>query len=682
MTVPQHPVRNPPSLRRPHRPLSPGGFLAIALVFALGATLAMPVPATAQAGTANLRGTVTDADGLPLADVLVEIRQSVAGDLYHYRSATTDDQGAYSFSSIDAGGWTLVARHEKYRTNETSATLSPGETETFDIELVPLSTYAYTGTVWNGEDNTPLPGATITITGYGSEGPLGERQARSASDGAFRVLLFSGENQITVRRSGFGPYQDWIYNPGSDVQRDIYLYPMPDQSSVVKVRVVDGSGDPVQAWVDLYTDWSRQYQEERFASGAPGYAEGDDVAYSEPVCYGCGGGTYNSNSSATDEQGRLTMKAFPGPVVITANRVGYLTESAYLTLEKDKTTEVTLTLKALPERTVTVKGRVTDAETGDPIPGASVSVQVPDAADSQWVTTDDDGRFTVTVRPGYTMVEVYAEYWGPIILEAETEAAESEDGEAKPIAPAPAPPPSEGPSKRYLPRVTTFRTEDGETRTVDLGLKPKPPAESLFIGYVVDTETGEAVPGAQVSVQNHETGDWGDATTDENGSFKFHLYGGYHTVRVWMEGYLPFAVNLEIPDDGTTREDLEISPGSYVSEGWWDPDGDHYYGGGGIAYDVAEEGSYAPEAPPTAPTSGSAGSPRSVASDEDSAESRSSSGNIRGEAGGLPAYDPDKSDSTFGLTPDGESKDSPLGGLVAVLAIGLVALVVGLRRRE
>ncbi len=53
-------------------------------------------------------------------------------------SATTDDQGAFSFNELEAGTYTLTVDHENYETHESEVTLEEGQEKSVEIELEPI----------------------------------------------------------------------------------------------------------------------------------------------------------------------------------------------------------------------------------------------------------------------------------------------------------------------------------------------------------------------------------------------------------------------------------------------------------------------------------------------------------------------------------------------------------------
>lgn len=644
-------------------------FLAIAVVFAMGAAFALPTPAAAQVAS-EVSGRVLDSEGEPIADAEVSIKKRINGSLWSYHETQSGKDGSFAFSGLEPGTWTLRALKEGFRSNQTEVTTSAGADQDIDIVLVSLTERIYTGKILDSETQAPIGGATITTTGY-SGGNHTERSTTSQQDGTFSLLLFASENQVTVTKSGYSTFRDWVWQPNGVVERTISLYPVPPQTATVTGKVVDAAGNPVKAYVTLYPDYSGDccIAYDDGGSGETRSITSDSPASYSPYYYD------NHNNTVTDDDGTFTMKAYPGAVTLQANRVSYLVASERVTLEDGKTTTITFTLVKLPERTVTISGTVTDKSTGDPVQGAGISVQVPAMGDHAWAQSDADGKFSVKVRPGYTLVE--ASHWGHCCIEV-AYATDSEGGSADVAAPEPHP--GSGSTKRYHPVNLVFTTSEGETKTLDLGLTAKADPTGTLVGYVLDAATGKAIAGAHVSLQNHDTGEWGQATTDENGSYKFNAYGGYHSVRIWRDGYLPSTMNVVVPEEGAKRADFEIHAGEHSNEGWWDPDGkdgeEVYPGPRPMSAD--SEGTYKGDAEMSIGARGplmvSDSDDRAATSEPEGAQSYSGSG------GGLPAYDASKKGDTFGAGETAESPVSPI--MVLVLALGALAVVAGMRRER
>jgi iron complex outermembrane receptor protein len=81
---------------------------------------------------ATIKGTIKDSLGKPInkAQVILEGKS---------RGATTNENGVYELSMIDAGTYTLIFRAPEYADKKKEITLSPGETQVHDMVLIALS---------------------------------------------------------------------------------------------------------------------------------------------------------------------------------------------------------------------------------------------------------------------------------------------------------------------------------------------------------------------------------------------------------------------------------------------------------------------------------------------------------------------------------------------------------------
>lgn len=661
-----HCGRQRPSMLRNRFPTS---LLAVIVVLTLGAGTVFSGNATAQAPLAELDGTVTDPTGSPLEEVTVIAKRQVTGSSWQYHETRTDGSGQYAFEDLDVpGAWNLSYRMDGYRTHQETLDLELNESTHHDITLKSLFESTFMGTVRDGETDEPIEGAKIRVQSWAQGEPL-ERSTTSDAEGAFSITLFPQENQILITKKGYSNYEDWTHGSYGDIQQDsIRLWPAPEQDAVIEGRVVDATtGEGVQAQVSLRPDWQRQDE---------ATMQGSDADAPEPMIMPRHPGGNNYNSTISDEDGHFRMNAHAGYVVLEANRQGYLIERHSLELTDGDAQETTLELEALPEKSVTLSGTVTNAKSGDAIAGAQVNVQVPAGGDSAYTQTDADGKWQVKVRPGFTNVHVHHSgggYGDYEVMEERAEAVAVEDGahhegdeagsssgtsSAQPVEPMPQVR-SEG---KYYPAVRSLMTESDSDAHLDIELVPEREPTTTIVGYVVDSQTDEGVAGVEVHLQNHETGGWGSATTDENGSFRFETHAGYHTLGFYGDGYLPNGVNTVAPESGTHRVDIEATEGDWVEAGWWRP-GDH---------DGHDDGYYPMAKGGTAMEEASSDSAMSGESMDRSSMGAPSSGNggLQGGPGGLGPYSGPL-----------ENEEAPAPGMLIVLLTLAAAIGVAVRRR-
>ena len=159
--------------------------------------------------TAGIDGTVT-VDGVgPIANVTVTITGE--GET---RDDMTDHMGVYSFDGLPAGDYSVVISgfdDDEYGFPDgTSATVTVElqETGTVPFDGIMLRTAAIEGTVTVGDDDAPLPGVMVTVSG----GPRDEEHATTTNDDGMYMVenLHAGTYSVTIsgydtREYGFDP---------------------------------------------------------------------------------------------------------------------------------------------------------------------------------------------------------------------------------------------------------------------------------------------------------------------------------------------------------------------------------------------------------------------------------------------------------------------------------------------
>ncbi len=112
-------------------------------------------------GVGQISGTVTDASNQPLSGVTISLNEG------EY-STTTNDQGQYQLSNVLSSTYTLSLNKHGYYEHTQNFTLPINGDLCIDINLQPLPQVNVTGTVQANNTGAGLPGALITLGGYGS----------------------------------------------------------------------------------------------------------------------------------------------------------------------------------------------------------------------------------------------------------------------------------------------------------------------------------------------------------------------------------------------------------------------------------------------------------------------------------------------------------------------------------
>ncbi len=172
-------------------------------IVALAALLAS-VPGTALAQNGRIRGTVRDAHTVPLAGATIRL----AGGTAAARRATTDAQGAYAFTNVAPGTYTVSASLPGVRTQSQQGIRVAADAEAVaDFVMQPLELEAITVTAMKREEqliNVPLSIAAPT------EQALRVRGAETIEEVAQNVAGFSvqnlgpGQSQPAIRGASSG----------------------------------------------------------------------------------------------------------------------------------------------------------------------------------------------------------------------------------------------------------------------------------------------------------------------------------------------------------------------------------------------------------------------------------------------------------------------------------------------
>jgi hypothetical protein len=110
----------------------------------------------------SLSGTVTDsttASGIAGATVRIADGPNAA------KSATTDDAGNYSFTNLQASGFTVNVSANTYASQSIGVTLTSNRTLAFRLNHPPAPNFTLTGQVTDAATSAPISGATVSING-------------------------------------------------------------------------------------------------------------------------------------------------------------------------------------------------------------------------------------------------------------------------------------------------------------------------------------------------------------------------------------------------------------------------------------------------------------------------------------------------------------------------------------
>ena len=320
-------------------------------------------PQYLSAATGTVEGAVTDSiTSLPISGALVE---AVKGNQVRYSDTTALD-GSYSLTNVQPGNYTLIFSSPGYRTQTVGVKVKSNQTNTVDIELVPNGG-TIDGTVTDAITTLPIPGATVNIF----QGTDLIQTATTNGIGFYSVPNLSPGNYI-VEASAAGYQQQSIgarVQAGFTTTVDFALITNPGAISGTVTDAIT-TNPIIGALVQVFN-----------GSVVVGFADTD------------GSGNYTISDLA------------PGNYAIAASAEGYQSKIVGASVTGGSTTTVEFALEIPPG---TIEGTVTDATTGTPIPGASITV-------FQGVTliasvlTDSNGQYSISeFAPGDYLVRANA----------------------------------------------------------------------------------------------------------------------------------------------------------------------------------------------------------------------------------------------------------------------------------
>jgi protocatechuate 3,4-dioxygenase beta subunit len=221
-----------------------------------------------------------------------------------------------------------------------------------------------------------------------------------------------------------------------------------------------------------------------------------------------------TGTATSDSNGQFSVAALsPGQYTVGLTLSGYTSASLTATVAAAQITDTGLTqLAPLPSTTV-IFGTVTDSVTSQPIAGAVVQVTGTGNASA---TTGTNGQFRLAVLPGQVTVTVTATGYG-----SATGTVDSQAGSQLSFSPA----------------------------LVPVG---SPPAtQTSLVGKIVDSQSGAAIAGATIQLQNGGL----TATSGADGTFSLtNITAGSYSAVITASGYSSVQVSFAVID--ATRNDL------------------------------------------------------------------------------------------------------------------------------
>ncbi len=344
------------------------GYQLVNLPVTLAAGETRVLNAALSPSPSTVAGVVSSTAGAPIAGATVDVLDNRANLIV---STTAGPDGSFLIDSLaPATNNRLRVSAPGFETIILGFQTTPGQTTTVNPLLSPLSG-EIVGTVTDGENGGPLAEASIRV--FNAEG-LAIRTATSAADGSFAIPSLSpGSYTLVVTDEGYAQRSiSAIVTPGGTATVFVALLRL---AGAIEGTVLDENGLPLaDATVRIFSNnivVSRVFTDENGHYLVPNLAAGNYL------------------------------------VSVRLNNYGGQNLGAYV--EPGQTTAVSFRLSLLSG---TVSGTVVDADTGVPIPGALIAIQLNENGGGILlvrVIADSEGRYIANaLHPGSYMISVTA----------------------------------------------------------------------------------------------------------------------------------------------------------------------------------------------------------------------------------------------------------------------------------
>ena len=418
-----------------------------------------------QSNPGTISGIITDNQGHVLAGVIV----TVSGNGVSNSSAVSSSSGAYQIPGLSPGNYIVSVTGSGYQTFAIGVTVQAGEISTQNVTLAP-NPGQIQGQVFDGTTLLPLPNAVIQLL----QNNVVITNVLTNAQGTFLMQnLAPGTYMISFSATGY-------------------------QTVLLSALVVSGQTTMVDP--DLATD--------------PGTLQGTITDSSANPLANISVQVYQNllliTGTSTNSAGFYTITGLaPGNYTVVAGGQGFALQSLSSTIVGNQTTILNFTLDTLQG---TISGRISEAVTGNPISGASVSLF--SGMTLVAVTlTDVNGHYTLSsIPPGTYTLRISAPNYQTLI-------------------------------------DPTLVVDNAQTTSADEVLNPLP---GSLMGQVMDLLTEEPLPKVVVTVF---AGNVPIATTQTDASGNYLVTGlspGGYAVTFSLSTYQTLQANVTIAANSIT----------------------------------------------------------------------------------------------------------------------------------
>jgi hypothetical protein len=449
---------------------------------------------------AEIKGTVTDTHGQPVAGLEVVVTEGEGGIV---ATATTAADGTYAVDGLHGGTYEVEFEPG-------SANLLPQFYAEQGSAATATPVTVASDSVVDHIDAVMRPGATIsgTVTAEGGP-PLGEVDVSVYDESGAFLQAVSSEGDGTYAISGLPPGTDTVsFEPtGSDYVGQFYDGASESADATPIVLAAGATKEGIDARL---AEGSTVEGTVTAAGGGP--LEGVEV-HLQPTEGGFAGATI------TDSEGDYAITGLrPGGYTVqfvptVGNYAGLYYDGKSQVGEADAITVaggVTRTgVDASLSPGASIAGTVTDKQTGAPARGVQVTIEPTEGGESLSTTTSEDGSYSLSgLAPGNYLVAFEpdeSQFLGQYYEEAEDAASADQ---------------------ATVPAGTSVE-----------GIDAALTQSATISGEVSSAATGNPIEGAEVSVQSTDGGVVRTATSGEGGSYSVTgLPSGPYTVEFRAEG--------------------------------------------------------------------------------------------------------------------------------------------------
>jgi RNA polymerase sigma factor (sigma-70 family) len=333
---------------------------------------------------AAIGGSVVDADGRPVADAKVGFNHSDDPAMltlpenheFTWIEVSTDTNGHWSINRIAPEMIRRIYGSARHPEHVEAAMVSVSQNEEAEKQLR-AGTYVFhlgraatvRGIVLD-PGGAPIADANILV---GKRGMSDSRKGTSTADGTFEVRgCRMGTNYITAEATGFSAATMEVVLSADSEPFKLML----QRGKVLRMRVVGQAGEPVSGasvWLNTFNNKP---------ANAPGYG-------TTPI--------QANLDKHTDKNGQLAWSNAPdAELEFDVFARGYMRKSE-IKVRPDGEEHLVMLSPA-----VTISGNVTDAETGEPIPGFKLIIGWPQ---TNWVPDTNSGQLIAKVEGRWPNIE-------------------------------------------------------------------------------------------------------------------------------------------------------------------------------------------------------------------------------------------------------------------------------------